>query len=125
MLNIKERFIVDELGQPVSVVLDIADYRLLQTRLTELESRQWRKPNGELDLSSISDEDLARLNSVFATLAEEQIDEAEQGQGPYVWLIDMLDELGCRRLSEEAKSDSADFVPLETAWDEVERLRAQ
>ncbi len=34
----KERFVVDENGQPVSVLLDIEDYRRLLEELEELES---------------------------------------------------------------------------------------
>jgi hypothetical protein len=37
MLKLRERFIVDSTGQPVEVVLPIADYRALLTRLKELD----------------------------------------------------------------------------------------
>jgi hypothetical protein len=38
MISIKERYIVDESGSRVGVVLDIADYRKLLEELEELES---------------------------------------------------------------------------------------
>lgn len=38
MFNIKERYIVDENGKRVSVLLDIEDYRRLLEELEELES---------------------------------------------------------------------------------------
>ena len=38
MTKLKERFIVDEQGNRISVILDIADYQALLDRLEELES---------------------------------------------------------------------------------------
>jgi hypothetical protein len=38
MLKLKERYVVDEQGQRISVVLDIADYQELLDELEELES---------------------------------------------------------------------------------------
>jgi len=37
MAKLKERFVVDEQGNRISVVLDIADYQALLDRLEELE----------------------------------------------------------------------------------------
>ncbi len=38
MVNVKERFVVDEQGNRIGVFLDIADYRKLLDELEELES---------------------------------------------------------------------------------------
>ena len=38
MLKLKERYVVDEQGNRISVVLDIADYQELLDELEELES---------------------------------------------------------------------------------------
>jgi hypothetical protein len=38
MSNFKENYVVDEQGNPIGVVLDIADYRKLLEELDELES---------------------------------------------------------------------------------------
>ena len=38
MLQLKERFVVDANGQPVEVILSIAEYRALLTRLRELDA---------------------------------------------------------------------------------------
>jgi hypothetical protein len=38
MGKFKENYVVDEQGNPIGVVLDIADYRKLLTELEELES---------------------------------------------------------------------------------------
>ncbi|MBI3695915.1 MAG: type II toxin-antitoxin system Phd/YefM family antitoxin [Acidobacteria bacterium] len=38
MFKIHERFVVDENGKPVSVLLDLEDYRRLLDELEELES---------------------------------------------------------------------------------------
>lgn len=37
-LILRERYVVDEKGQPVSVLLDIEDYRRLMEELEELEA---------------------------------------------------------------------------------------
>ena len=85
MLAIKERYLTDEQGNRVAVVLDIESYR--QLRLIELEAlaaSRWRKANGELDLDAIGDADVKHMQAIFATLTEEQVTEAEGGRGPYV-----------------------------------------
>ena len=38
MLKLKERFVVDAAGEPVEVILSIADYRALLNRLSELDA---------------------------------------------------------------------------------------
>lgn len=38
MLKLNERFVVDAAGEPVEVILSIADYRALLNRLSELDA---------------------------------------------------------------------------------------
>ena len=38
MIKFKENYVIDEQGNPIGVVLDIADYRKLLEELEELES---------------------------------------------------------------------------------------
>jgi hypothetical protein len=38
MLKLNERYVVDATGEPVEVILSIADYRALLHRLTELDT---------------------------------------------------------------------------------------
>ena len=50
MAKLKERFVVDEQGNRISVVLDIADYQALVDRLEELESiREYDAAKGSQD----------------------------------------------------------------------------
>ena len=39
MLKMTERFVVDAAGEPVEVILSIADYRALLNRLRELDAK--------------------------------------------------------------------------------------
>ena len=44
MLKLNERFVVDAAGEPVEVILSIADYRALLGRLHELDAKAPRLP---------------------------------------------------------------------------------
>jgi len=50
MAKLQERFVVDEQGNRISVVLDIADYQALLDRLEELECiREYHAAKGAQD----------------------------------------------------------------------------
>jgi len=54
MVKLKERFVVDEMGNRLSVVLDIADYQALLDRLEELECiREYDAAKGSRDQATL------------------------------------------------------------------------
>jgi len=125
MHKLRERFVVDDTGRATDVVVAVEDYERLKLRLSELEAFSARVAQGELRLGQIDAETQRQLKALFDTLSEDEIDQAEAGEGPYVWLIEVMEELGLARLADEAQANPDEFLPFNQAMTEIDQHPGQ
>jgi hypothetical protein len=125
MRILRERFMVDDTGRTTDVVVAVEDYERLKLRLSELEVLSARNAKDDFRPDNLDAETLARLRALFHTLSEEEIDQAEAGEGPYVWLIDLLEGIGLARWADEARATPDEYLPLDEAMAELDRRRPQ
>lgn len=125
MHKLRERFVVDDTGRATDVVMAVEDYERLKLRLAELEAFSARAAQGELHLGQIDTETHRRLKALFDTLSEDEIDQAEAGEGPYVWLIEVMEELGLARLADNVQADPDEFLPFDQAMTEIDQRPGQ